>query len=373
MLMLPDPLYRGDQLGAAAVLWFNELTVSLPPQVVTRDSFAVLGRLESEEVPWQENLKVILGGWASLNKQSASTLEALADIRDRIKVVWFVYNGDLDAMTRAGTLIRKCGLTHRELLNTIDLWVASAELTRHLFLERWLEVGRDPDAFWTICGDTLNPSSFDDRLVEAYLLRLAAFKDDLPACVLSNPRLLDFIWRCWEISGAPDGSPDQRTTDIDVVGYEVFRHLVSPRLDPMDSAQAVLETSILMATKPDEIAALRRQCLRLAEKVADVPLPRLESEVATFIELHVQDELAALLNMNERSLQDYLEGVMSDRGAWIFLLSSIAGAASGSSGFTIAGGIGVVATLLSKGVATKFQARKDLRDNPYRFIRSTMS
>jgi hypothetical protein len=241
-----------------------------------------------------------------------------------------------------------------------------------LFLERWLETDSDPDAFWEACGETLNLDAFKRRLVEAYLLRLAAFDTVPSGFALTNARLLDFMWRCWTLAGGPQASIEEEKLDADVVGYEIFHHLVSPRLDPLD-ADTALTTAVLLATKSEEIDALRRQCLRLAEKVPTLPLDRLESEVAAFIEIHVLDELGAVLNMRARTLQEYIAGISSDRAAWASMLTTIAGAADGSRGFTVAGAIGLVATLLSKGVAVKWQAHKDLRDSPYRLIRSMTS
>lgn len=142
---------------------------------------------------------------------------------------------------------------------------------------------------------------FRQRLVECYLLRLAAL-GTVTGFALTNPRLLDFVWRCWTVAGGPAASTEDRTLDADAVGYEIFRRLLSKYLDPLEGENAT-RAAVLLATKADEIEAMRRQCLRLAEKLPGVPLNRLQAEVAAYVELHVADELAAVLEMTERGLR----------------------------------------------------------------------
>jgi hypothetical protein len=177
-------------------------------------------------------------------------------------------------MARARSLIANVGLRHGDLLDVIDVPAACGELTRHLFVEPWLEADRDLDGFWDACGETLKPDAFQQRLVEAYFLRLSAFRTVPSGFALTKPRLLDFLWRCWTIAGAQKASTEELKLDADVVGYEVSRHLVSPHLDQLD-ADAAQRTAVLLATKSEEPEALRRQCLRLAEKVPAVSLDRL--------------------------------------------------------------------------------------------------
>ncbi len=338
ILMVPDPLYRADQLSAAAILWFGELAVSLPAQVVTPESFAILDEPHTRAALWNGPLSTTLGGLVALRRGTDETLAALGDLRDRLEVLWLVYAGDSAAMERARSLINASGLERSDLLSMVDLPVAYGELARHVFLERWLEVDRDLPSFRVACSEVFDPVMFEDRLVEAYLLRVGALRGaGSTSYLLSNVRLLDFLWRCWQLDGTPDSSAEDSQADIDAVGYEILRHLVSPRLDPLDSRESALTTSVLLATKRDEIDALRRQCLRLAESMPGVPYSRLETEVTSFVELHVQEELGALLDLSSRALQDYIVGLMSDRPAWLSLLSTIAGLASGTPGFTVAG------------------------------------
>lgn len=171
------------------------------------------------------------------------------------------------------------------------------------------------------------------------------------------------------MAGGPAASTEDRTLDADAVGYEIFRRLLSKYLDPLEGENAT-RAAVLLATKADEIEAMRRQCLRLAEKLPGVPLNRLQAEVAAYVELHVADELAAVLEMTERGAQDYLASVLSDRVVWTSMLAAIAGAADGNSGFTVAGGIGVAATLIAKGIGAKHKANTNMRDSPYRIIRT---
>ena len=87
-----------------------------------------------------------------------------------------------------------------------------------------------------------------------------------------------------------------------------------------------------------------------------MPLRLLESEVAALVELHVRDDLAAVLGMTERTVQDYMASLAPDRVAWASMLATIAGATNGSAGFTVAGGIGVLSTLPNNGASVQWQA-----------------
>ncbi|WP_459985017.1 hypothetical protein [Nocardioides sp. AN3] len=367
MLLLPDPLYRTDQLSGAAFLWFRDVQVTIPPPVVTPEAADVFSRI-TPTTPWRSQFEVMFGGWNVLRQGHRKTMDDLVDLRDRMQVVWLSYSADMTAIARVADLIGLAGLQHEDLLDVIDVPAACGELARHLLLERWLEVDKDLDALWTICDQTFQPHMFRQRLVECYLLRLAAL-GTVTGFALTNPRLLDFVWRCWTVAGGPAASTEDRTLDADAVGYEIFRRLLSKYLDPLEGENAT-RAAVLLATKADEIEAMRRQCLRLAEKLPGVPLNRLQAEVAAYVELHVADELAAVLEMTERGAQDYLASVLSDRVVWTSMLAAIAGAADGNSGFTVAGGIGVAATLIAKGIGAKHKANTNMRDSPYRIIRT---
>jgi hypothetical protein len=277
-----------------------------------------------------------------------------------------VYPADSTAMKRADALIDDSGFAITELARMMDPGIAGAELLRHAFLERWLECGAELEALYDVCSTVFERQDFERRLLQAYLLRFAIFNgvNATSKLLLSNERLLPLITRF----APPESGEEVHAADDDVIAFEIFRHLLSPRLDPLSSARTELLADIL-ANRIDELTALKRQCERLSEKLSGVQESELFHAVTTLVHRHVAEELAVLLRLSARAKQDFMVELLADKLTWVSLIGSAAGTAAGTTGVSLAGGIAAIATAIAKGVDVGWRNHKAVRDNPYRLIR----
>jgi hypothetical protein len=338
----------------------------LTPQVVTPEAFEMLDLVKRRRPLWGGNLSLAMNGWGAGARKQEELMKDLEPVRERMKWIWLIYPAGSEAMGRAGDLIRQV-TAGTAVKNAVDPMVALGELVRHVFLELWLENDRKLEGLYNACGNVFAENGFEQQLERAYFLRLGAFEEVPNPLLLSNSSLLPLI-----SNFAPriedEQVKDAMTKEEDVAAFEIFRRIISPRLDPLTkpSIQTVAE---ILASREDELAALKKQCVLLAEELRGTSRENLEPAVEKLVERHVADELAAVLRLSERAKQDFLAEIMADKVTWVSLFSAVAGAEIAVSELTTAGGIGVVATILAKGVDAGWQFHKEIRDNPYRLIR----
>ncbi len=324
--------------------------------------------LVSERAPdWAPGLSFALETWRVSHEGANRAREVLDPVRERLQWAWLVYPADRDAMDRADRLIGESGFGVEELATMIDPGVAGAELLRHALLEIWLECDQDLEAFFDACGRVFAREGFQRRLVQAYLLRFAPFKGAPSPLLLSNERLLPLIVRMGEAHSG-ESSPLEEAEADDTLAFEIFRRIISPRLDPLSPAGAETAAEIL-ASREDELVALRSQCDKLSEQLNGTQPDRMRAVVDEFMRRHVADDLAAVLRLSDRAKTEYLAQVASDKIAWTSLITTVVAATQGAPQLTLAGGIGAIATAIAKGVNVGWQHHKDVRDNPYRLIR----
>ena len=368
MFLLPDPLCDARQLSAATLLWFDApIMASIPPTIVTKDAFEIVDLAQERQPEWWPRLRFALDGWSVAHEGARKARRVLEPVADRLKSAWMVYPADSAAMERADALIRESTFGLDELSRMIEPGLAGGELLRAALLDGWLEAGEDLDAFYKSCASIFARGSFQRRLVQAYLLRFAAFGETPSALLLSNERLLPLLERF-----AP-AEPQQRQRSgsgpDDVVAFEIFRQILSPQLDPLDEHRVQVVAQIL-ADRTSELEALKGQCDRLSEQIASTPAEDLSRTVEVFVRRHVADDIASVLRLSGRAREEFIAQLLVDRVGWVAALTATTGvAAGGPPGVSLAGGVAVIATLISKGFDVGWSHHKELRDNPYRLFR----
>lgn len=287
-----------------------------------------------------------------------------------MKSVWMVYAADSAAMSRADALIQESGFPTDDLAHMIEPGLGAGELLRAALLDGWLEAGQDLEAFYERCASIFARETFQRRLIQAYLLRFAAFQSMPSTLLLNNERLLPFLER-FAPEERDESTEAERSGAVsdDVTAFEIFRQLLSPRLDPLDEGRVQTVAQIL-ADRADELEALKTQCGRLSEQVAGSSIEDLSKTVETFLRRHVADDVASVLRLSSRAKEEFLAQLLMDKVGWIAALTIASGTAAGAPpGVSVAGGIAVIATLISKGIDVGWSHHKELRDNPYRLFR----
>jgi len=143
----PDPISTPEMLCAGTLLYFDApIILTLPPQVVTQQSFELLDKIESKSPDWAPQLFSVLSAWHQKQKGTRAVLTLLKPLaREAFHTVWPVYNSNDEALRRAKELISSAGWTPDQFLSSIDFESACGELVRRLFLEKYLEVNRNLD------------------------------------------------------------------------------------------------------------------------------------------------------------------------------------------------------------------------------------
>jgi hypothetical protein len=311
----------------------------------------------------------------------------------------FSYNRGDYAWEAAEELIAASPLSFSEIQATIDPFSASDELFAHIFLEAYLELyegdrtlelsiarakeaasGKYPEtkiSDWTrlfeYCDARFKSTPLEQLLTTAYMFRLPILKQ-MPTVLLTNARLVPFLSSLpIEIASKNAIECSRRRgedrIDRDVIAWEFFRQLTSPRLDPIGE-ETINRIQELVINHPAEIAALRRRCFDLAADLSDEQdLEVLESRIANHVRSKVEVEIQKLFFLNKAAVNEFLDAVFSDEKTWAGIATLIFSIASGQSPLIAAGaaifGIGNVA---SKAVRAVTDRRKKLEVSDYALL-----
>jgi hypothetical protein len=405
-LLFPDACWNPGVISGASFLYFKEeaLTFSLHPSVSTFltgiNPSEFIEFVNEKKPAWQANFNQFVGLWSRYRSTLDYTSKILQPLHGNgFKTIMFSYNRGDYAWEAAEELIAASSLPFGEIQATIDPFSASDELFAHIFFEAYLKLyegdrtlelsiargkeaasGKPPEtkiSDWTplfeYCDARFKSTPLEQLLITAYMFRLPILKQ-MPAVLLTNAKLVPFLSSLpIEVSSKKkwqdDSKSDEDGIDRDVIAWEFFRQLTSPRLDPIDE-ETVNRIRELVVNHPAEIAALRRRCFDLATDLSDEKnLGILESRIANYVRSKVKVEIQELFFLNKAAVNDFLDVVFSDEKTWVGIATLIFSAASGLSPLITAGaaifGIGNVA---SKAVRAAANRRKKLEVNDYALL-----
>jgi hypothetical protein len=307
--------------------------------------------------------------WGQESDGCVATLGLLEPLREAFTSTLIAVPGDLEALERASELISAAGFDRVRMRALTDPIVAAGELMNHLYLEMWLSLDEDTEALYAYTAELCSDGDrLEETLQRAYMLRIAHLPTSAPfdSLLLNNSQLAPFLLA---LPGADSHAIDPPSeVAITQASWELFRQLLRPYLEPLtpESVDVIAECR---RDRRDEVEALKRQTKRLAEQIAMPDTPeRLIEQVEEFIRLHVADDVAEVLRLNNEAKQRFLDSILSDRGTWAAAIATAHGSASGSVEWTLGGVIGAIATLGSKGYATLAERRRELAASDYRLI-----
>jgi hypothetical protein len=191
---------------------------------------------------------------------------------------------------------------------------------------------------------------------------------EIPDVLLSNPNLVAFLSSLpVEIKRSND--KEKTSIDLDVVGWEFFRQLLSPKTDPLDD-NSVAEVRKLLETRPAEIDALVRKCLALAQELSsETNLETLQKTVTQHIRANVEGEIQSLLFLDKAAVNDFLDLVFADyktrAGICTFLYSYFT---AGAPLLTAGGAIAALATVGGSSIKAAAVRRQKLETSDYALL-----
>ena len=356
----PDPISSPDMLCAGTLLYFDApIVLTIPPQVITPESFELLQRIKNEKSDWAARLFGVLSAWENKKEGTNNVLKILEPLaKDAFYTMWFVYNSNDEAIARAKELISSAGWTSERFLSIVDVESACGELVRHLFLEKYLELNRNLDELYKYIASVFAQDDFSEILASAYALRLLALvgqgKGKIPIA-LTNPHLANFLA---DLPGPKiEDSAGESLFEKDAVSMMVFNGLLSKWIDPLTERNVEI-LATLRRSKRAEIDRLKGKCLTVAENMdrnSDAKV--LFDEVDRKIRFSVLPEVRDLLEIGNAAFRDYKEKLLGDRVFWTGFIGTIVSSLSGAE--LVSAGA-AVSTLASMG-ATAFSHYREIR------------
>jgi len=159
-----------------------------------------------------------------------------------------------------------------------------------------------------------------------------------------------------------------RSVGMSIGAWEIFAQIFAQQLDPLD-AKRVDALADVRARHMDEVRSLRNKCHRLA---ADLPptkdLLTLISTVEAFLRHNVNDEIAALFDLNREAVGGFIEAVLTDEKSWAAVAAAIGTPFAGQPLLTAGAAIATVSSLGAKAAKSAFERRSKLKASDYRVL-----
>jgi hypothetical protein len=289
----------------------------------------------------------------------------------------------------AEDIIASSSLPFNGITKLIDPYSAADELYSHIFFEKFLEIygGHRSDeelrnfAAERAKSEGSQPRQVDWQALYEYVDKLFANKEldeiftitymfrlpfSIPIVLLSNPRLIDFLASLPVEVRRP--KYQKEPLDLDIIAWEFFRQLISPKIDPL-TEQSVGLICRLIEAHPAEIDALVRKCLALAQDLGqETNLEALQSRISQHIRANVEGEIESLLFVDKAATNDFLDLVFGDYKSWAAIGTLLYSLQHGDPLITAGGAIGALATVGSKAVKAAAQRRKKLETSEYALL-----
>ena len=396
----PDPIFELDMVSGACFLYFREpILFTLLPTVslVFVDPFKLVELVRQRNPQWADNFFTVFNLWRRQHESYSKTAEVLGPLHGQgYKTIRVVYPRGSSAMKESSMLLESSKLQLDDIYQTIDPVCASGELVGHLLFEMYLEKvhkEKDTDAIRRMSTDyyqallTRGPTYLDQKadleplfeyceslftqeslaslLVKSYMFRMPMLKG-YRTMLLTNQRLVTFLSSLpVEYTG---DAPSPKYIDDDVIAWELFRELLSPKLDPLDERRVALICE-LRESRKEEVEHLRLKCQTLAEELRETGTQDVMSDVVTtFIRRHVEREISELLRLDKTALENFFESLFSDEKTWLFIVSLIGGMLSGTPYLTAGATVAALCSVGAKAFKAAAERKRKLRESDYALI-----
>ncbi len=366
MLVFPDPVTDPAMISGATFLFFRRpIVFTLPPQVVTEEAYSFPDIVRQRGPAWGDTFLGMVKVWLAEREAWRSTSEVLKPLQgSAFKAAWLVYPASREALADAWMLASSANLDIKQLWKIINPACAAGEIVRHIMLEGYLQCDRNLDALYLYCDDLFRSESTERLLVEGYLLRCGILVNSPPTPILlTNERLPRFL-SALPVQILADSEPE---IDDDVIAWELFRQILSPRLDPLNAERAKLVAK-LIRTRRGEIERLKSRCLSLADRVKRPrTLEQLKEHAERVIRSEVQAEVADLLDLNKQTIALFFTKLFSDRATWLATYTAIAGIALNEV-VTLGGAIGALASVSAGGFRSVVERHQRLKRSDFSIV-----
>jgi hypothetical protein len=371
LFLYPDPLRNISILTGAVFLYFQrQILATLPPQVVTQESFELLKLIRERQPAWADTLLRWLAAWRMTQNGFAEAADALKSFKDkRVVLAWLAYPANFQALEASKNFIESAGYSLETAYEAVDLPCACGEAVRHIFLERYLELGKDLNRLYDYCDELFRNTDEKTFLTRCYFLRLPMLQHlggQNSGILLSNMRLLPIL------DAMPVEKPDntQPSELGDVVGWELFRRIVSPRLDPLEP-KTIQILQYLLEQKQNEVTRLRTRCRQIGIELASAkPESNFISLAEYALRVKVAAEIKGVLELDDSALRALIDSLLSDQKSWLAFAAFVGGLISGEVVLTAGAAAASFASLGAKAYGAAAGRREKLKTSDFALIYS---
>jgi hypothetical protein len=151
------------------------------------------------------------------------------------------------------------------------------------------------------------------------------------------------------------------------MAWEIFRQIVSPRLDPLTDDRIALIGEVRSA-RDTERTALVDRCRDIASKLVDQRGTMNADELRRYVQTRVEPEIAALLRLHSKALRTTIDEIFTDKATWAALAGLIAGLASGTSLLSATGAVAALSTIGAAAYKARVKTRSSIEASELRLL-----
>lgn len=273
IFVYPDPIIDIEMLSGAMFLYFDRpIALTLPPLVITEKSYKLLSIIDEKKPKWGNTFYGLFNTWQLQQKYCNKTFEILNPLkREHFINTWTVYPADKFALERSKEMIESSGISLDDLKQMINPINAPGELIRHIMLEAFLECNENVDNLFDYCETLFDENSIEKLLVLGYILRLHFLKS-LPistSIAITNYPIWNKLLNDNVVNLNDEEFQGKENIDRDVISWEIFKNIISPRLDPMDKEKVEYIVK-LFKNRKEQIKKLKLKCFSLSDKLKNI-------------------------------------------------------------------------------------------------------
>lgn len=398
-LLFPEACWSKDLISGAVFPYFQDENILFPlhPSATTFlaqvDPFSFIHFVNERKPIWSDKFNKFLGLWRAYRESLEQTTKLIRPLHGvAYKTTVLSYPRDDTAWQASQDLLDASNIPKEIISQIVEPYSAADELFAHIFFEKALEIygspkkntedtalnhGSDREHEWSArnvdwrplyeyCDGLFRNLELNQLLSVTYMFRVRGI-GLIPSCLLSNPRLIDFL-EALPIEEESESKDRWRDTSHDTVAWEFFRQLLSPRLDPLTPASVDTISSIVL-NRRHEVDALKNKCLQLALELQSEPNISSQQEVVSeHIRLYVENEVQQLLDIDKASVQEFLDSVFSDEKTWLGVLGFVYSVFQGGPLLTAGAALYGVANLGSKAYKAAAERRNKLAVSGYALL-----
>ena len=368
-IVFPDPISNLTEISGAMLLYFDgPILAGLPASVVpavAEQSLRTLKLVQERNPIWAADLYFVL----ELAVQQAigvkSVFDRMESIRDTTLVsVYFSYPATEEMFSASCEVATEISGRLPQAEKYVTRATAASELRRHIFLEAYLAKDGDIVELYEYCSRLFGTYSLDHLLLSAYMLRAAAFQQVASdsGVLLTNPRVAKLL-----AAAVPETTEAVAPQVADVVAWEIFRQIISPRLDPLTDDRISVVGEIRKQREGERVALVER-CRDIASKLIERSGELEPDEICRFVATRVEPEIAALLELDRNALRGVIDDLFSDKATWMGIAGFISGLTRGSALLTTTSAIATLSALGAAAYKQDVRKRSTLAGSDLRLV-----